>query len=121
MNARRKLKRHMAAVPCKKRPSAASSWETGATTLVKATASDKIPNIKFNCIVEGHESTRPRVESVTKKIHEGQFAGKRAKFFVALQLGAHIHSDAACDENSGCKGSNGQRMQKARDDSSVAV
>ena len=77
MNARRKLERHKAAaMPCKKRPSAASSWKTGASTLVKATASDKIPKIKFNCIVEGHESTRPRMESVTKKNHKDQFAEK---------------------------------------------
>ena len=93
-------------MPCKKRPSAASSWETGASTLVKATASDKISKIKFNCIVEGHESTRPRMESVTKKIHEGQFAVKGQNSVLHYNL-AHKFSNAACDENFGCKGSGG--------------
>ena len=33
----------------------------------------------LNCMVEAHESTRPRMESVTEKNHEDHIAGKGQK------------------------------------------
>ena len=43
----------------------------------KSQTSEKIQKTKFDGIVEAHESTRPRMESVTKKNHEDHIAGKR--------------------------------------------
>ena len=40
----------------------------------KAKASDA--KTRFSCITEAHESTRQRIESVTKRIHEEHIAGK---------------------------------------------
>ena len=46
---------------------------------------------------------------------------QKTKFNISLQLGAQVHSYAACDENSGCKGSSESRMEKDRDYPNVAV
>ena len=51
---------------------------------------------KYASIVEADESMRIRLEEFTK----------------SLQFGAQVHSDAPSNENTGCKGSSGQRMEK---------
>ena len=75
-NVRRKLERHMAAaMQSKRKPWATCSRVTGALNITNANASENIPKKKFNCIVEAHESTRPRMESSTTKDHEEHIAG----------------------------------------------
>ena len=70
----RKLETSMAdPMPCK---GSTSSRVTGAVNIRRAKTSEKIPKTRFNCIVEAHESTRPRMESVKKKNHEDHIAGK---------------------------------------------
>ena len=80
-----------------------SSRVTGAVNLKRAKAFEKHRKTRFNCILEAHEATRQRIESVAKKNHERPHCRQRTKFNISLQLGAQIHSYAACDENSGCK------------------
>ena len=71
---REKLETSMAdPMPCKR---FMSSRGTGAVNITKVTASGKIPKTRFDCIVEAHESTRPRMESVMKKNREDHIAGK---------------------------------------------
>ena len=41
---------------------------------------------KFSCIAEIHESTRQRIESVTKRIHEGHIAGNGQNSVVHYSL-----------------------------------
>ena len=48
----------------------------GAVNITKVISSEKIPQTRFNCIVEAHESTRPSMESITKENHEDHIAGK---------------------------------------------
>ena len=44
--------------------------------LKRAKASEKFQKVKFDCIVEAHESKRPRMESVKKRNHEDHIVGK---------------------------------------------
>ena len=48
--------------------------ETVVSKTEKATASEI--KTRFSCIAEAHESTRQRIESVMKRIHEEHIAGK---------------------------------------------
>ena len=61
-------------MPCRR---SESSRVTRAVNLKRAQPSEKIQKTKFDCIVEAHESTRPRMESVTRKNHEDHIAGTR--------------------------------------------
>ena len=86
-NARRKLEKpKAAAMPCKRATPKACRRETAATKQGKAKASEA--KTKFDCIAEGHESTRQRIESATKKDSPRSHCRKRAKFRIALQFGA---------------------------------
>ena len=60
--------------------------ETVVSKTEKAKASEA--KTRFSCIIEVHESTRQRIESVTKRIHEGNIAVQRAAFCLALQFSA---------------------------------
>ena len=74
-NARRKLDTpKAAAMPCKRAFSQACVRETIVSKLDKTKASEA--KTGFDCITEVHESTRQRIESVTKRIHEEHIAGK---------------------------------------------
>ena len=76
-NARRKLETSKAAaMPCNRAFSQACIRETVVSKTEKAKASEA--KTRFSCITEAHESTRQRIESVTKRIHEENIAGKRA-------------------------------------------
>ena len=66
--------------------------------------------------VEAHEST-----SSTSKITTTTCAGKGYNSMNQLQCGSQVHSYAADHENPGCKGSSGQGMEEARNDSSMAA
>ena len=70
----------------------------------------------YDCIVESHESTRQRAASLQSKIHEDRTAGKA---FTSMTPHNLVYSDATSDENSGCKSCRGQRMEEARDNSSM--
>ena len=63
-----------AAMPCKRAFSQASIRETVVSRTEKAKASEA--KTRFSCIAEAHESTRQRIESVMKRIHEEHIAGK---------------------------------------------
>ena len=73
-NARRKLERPMApAMPCKR--------DKQHSSIVKANAKPKIGNEKefntmYGCMVESHQSTRQRAESLHSRAHKDRFAGK---------------------------------------------
>ena len=109
-----KLEVHMdATMPSKKKTkSPTSSPETGA----RLNASNKVPKTKYASIVEAHEST-----SSTLKITTTTCAGKGYNSMNQLQFGSQVHSYAADHENPGCKGSSGQGMEEARNDSSMAA
>ena len=66
---------------------------------------------RFSCITEALESTRQRIESVTKRIHEEHIAGKGQNSVLHYNL-VHRFSGAASNEQSRCKGSTGQGMFK---------
>ena len=73
-NTRKKLEIPMAhPMPCRR---SQSSSVTGAVNLKIARAPEKIQKMKFDCIVEAHESKRPRMESVKKRNHEDHIVGK---------------------------------------------
>ena len=63
-----------AAMPCERTIAQASNRETVALKSGKAEASET--KTRFSCIAEAHESTRPRIESNTKRSHEDHVAGK---------------------------------------------
>ena len=63
-----------AAMPCKRAFSQACIREALVSKTEKAKGSEA--KIRFSCITEAHESTRQRIESVTKRIHEEHIAGK---------------------------------------------
>ena len=65
---------------------------------------------KNEVLMEAHESTRQQVEPSVPKIHEDHIAGK-----------AQVYVYASSNEKSGCKGSSGQGMEEARNDSSMAA
>ena len=74
-NAKRKLETpNAAAVPCKRAFSQASTRETGVSKTGRAKTFEA--KTRFSCIPEAHESTRQKIESVTKRIHEEHIAGK---------------------------------------------
>ena len=109
-NARRKLETSKAAaIPCKRAFPQACFRETVVSKTEKAKASEA--KTRFSCIT-AHESTRQRIESVTQRIHEEHFAGK-GQNSVLLYNSVHEFSDAASDEDSRCKDSSGQGMEKA--------
>ena len=84
-NARRKLETPTAAaMPCKRAFSQASILETVVSKTKKAKASEA--RTRFTCISEAHESTRQRIESVTKRIHEEHIAGKGHNSIVHCNL-----------------------------------
>ena len=62
------------AVPCKRTIAQTSNRVTVAFKSGEAEASET--KTRFSCIAEAHESTRPRIESVTKRSHEDHIAGK---------------------------------------------
>ena len=71
-NARRKLETPMApAMPCK-RMNSDSLWRRERELI----ASAKVPKTRYGCIVEFHESTRPRAELSQPKHHEVHIAGR---------------------------------------------
>ena len=109
-SARRKLETSKAAaIPCKRAFPQARIRETVVSKTEKTKASEA--KTRFSCITEARESTRPRMESVTKKVSRRTHRGKRV--FHTLQSCAQICSDAASDEDSRCKGNSGQGMEKA--------
>ena len=61
-------------MPCKRAFSQACIRETGVSRSGKAQTSEA--KTRFRCIAEAHESTRQRIESVTRRIHDGHIAGK---------------------------------------------
>ena len=61
-------------MPCKRAFPQACIRETVVSKTEKAKASEA--KTRFSCITEAHESTRQRIESVTKRIHEEHIAGK---------------------------------------------
>ena len=61
-------------MPCKRAFPLACIWETVLSKTEKAKASEA--KTRCSCITEAHESTRQRIESVTKGIHEEHIAGK---------------------------------------------
>ena len=74
-NARRKLETPMAAaMPWKRAFSQAGIRETVDSKTEKAKASEA--KTRFSCITQAQESTRQRMESVMKRIHEEHTAGK---------------------------------------------
>ena len=85
-NARRKLETSKAAaMPCNRAFSQACCIrETVVSKTEKAKASEA--KTRFCCITEAHESTRQRIESVTKRIHEENIAGKGYNFVVHYNL-----------------------------------
>ena len=56
------------------------------------------------------------MEPSVPKNHEDHIAGKGHNSMTHKKLGTQVHSDAASDENPGCKSSSGQGMEEARDD-----
>ena len=75
LNAKRKLEIPTAAtMACKRAFSQASVRESGVSKTGKAKKSEV--KTRFSCIAEARESTRQRIESVTKRIHEEHIAGK---------------------------------------------
>ena len=62
-----------------------------------------------------------RLESSLLKDHEDHIAGKGCNFGDTLESGAQVYFYAPSDETSGCESSSGQGMEKARNDSSLAV
>ena len=63
-----------AAMPCKRAFSHACTRETVVSKTEQAKTSEA--KKRFSCIAEAHESTRQRIESVTKRIHGGHIGGK---------------------------------------------
>ena len=61
-------------MPCKRAFSHACIRETVVSKTEKAKASEA--KTRFDCITEAHESTRQRIESVTKRIREEHIAKK---------------------------------------------
>ena len=107
--------------PCRarKRASAGSSRENRIDP--RKNPQHPIRSLKINnCIVEAHESTRQRVGPSLPKNHEDHIAGKGQNSMNHYNL-VHKFSNAASDENAGCKGSSGRGMGKIRDTSSVAI
>ena len=76
----------------------------------KAEASET--KTRFSYIAEAHESTRPRIEPVTKRCHEEQNCKEKTRFIITLQLSAHIYYDAPSNENSRFEGSSGKEIGK---------
>ena len=74
-NARRKLEVHTeAAMPCKKKnPSQLCCQEA----VAGLGAPNKVPNTKYVCVVESHESTRQQMEPTLRRSHEDHIAAKR--------------------------------------------
>ena len=66
-----------AAMPCKRAFTQACIRETEVSKTEEAKASEA--KTRFSCITEAHESTRQRIESVTKRIHEEHIARKWQK------------------------------------------
>ena len=74
-------------------------------------ASEKIPKMIHECIVESHESTRQRVESSQPKYHEDHIAGKGFtsmshydvvhKFIPMPQVMKNLDAKAAVDKEWG--------------------
>ena len=62
-------------MPCKRAFPQACVRETVVSKTEEAMASEA--KTRFSCFTEAHESTRQRIESVTKRIHEEHIAGKR--------------------------------------------
>ena len=83
----------------------------------KAKASET--KTRISCITEAHESTRQRIESVTKRIHEEHIMGKGQNSVLHDNVVHKFYSNAASDEDSRCKGSSGQGREKARDIPSI--
>ena len=76
----------------------------------KAKASEA--KTRFSCITEARDMN-PREGFMKNTLRE------RAEFCIALKFSACIYSNAASDEDSRCKGSNGQGMEKAWDHPSM--
>ena len=66
-------------------------------------------------------STRQRLESSLPKGHEDHIACTGYNSMTYCNFGAQVYSNASSDQNSGCESSTGQRMEEARNDSSLAV
>ena len=68
--------RHQWQLQChaKERSPKLAFGQTGVSKTGKARTSEA--KTRFNCIAEAHASTRQRIESVTKRIHEEHIAGK---------------------------------------------
>ena len=97
-------------MPCKRAFSQAGIRETVASETKKAKESE----VKTT---EAHESTRQRIESVTKRMHVEHIAGEGQNSILHYNLVHKFISDAASTEYSRGKGSSGQGMEKTWDNS----
>ena len=77
--------------------------------------STRVQKTEHACMVEAHESTRKRLESVPKD-HECHIASKGDNSMAHCIL---AHKYATSD--SGCESSSGQGMEEARNDTSLAL
>ena len=83
--ARRKLETSKAAaMPCKRAFSQACIRKTVVSKTKKTKGSDA--KTRFNCFTEAHDSTRQRIKSVPKRIHEEHIAGKGENFVLHYNL-----------------------------------
>ena len=103
-------------MPCKRSPN-------GITKVVAKLeiASEKTPKTVHECFVESHESTRQRAEIFSDWKSWRQHGKQKDYFDVTSQCGSQVYSDASSDESSGGESSSGQGMEKARNDSSLAI
>ena len=97
------------AMPCKRTTAQTSNRVIDAFKSRKAEAPET--RTRFSCIEEAHESTRPGIESVTKRCHEDHIAVKGQNSVLHYNLG-HKFSYVPSDENPGCEGSSGQGIEK---------
>ena len=84
-NARRKLERPMAPVPCKRQKSITK-------VIAKSnSASEENSKTVYSSKVESHESTRQRAESSASKHHKDHIVGKGFTSKSHLQIGTQVH------------------------------
>ena len=72
---------------------------------------------RFDCITEAHESTRQRMESATKRIHEEHFAGKGQNSVLHYNLVHKFISMPQAMKIPDAKGSSGDHSSMGREES----
>ena len=104
-------------MPCKRAFPQACTRETVVSKTVKSQGIRSEDQIQLQHWSPWIHKTKNRVSN--EKDSWRTHRGKRAEFCIALQIRAYIYSDAASDEDSRSKGSSGQGMEKAWDNSSM--